>query len=76
MRRRTSADCSKTSNPSTRTVPLVAGMKPVMIRMVVVLPAPFGPRNPRIWPGTAVNDTSCTATRSPYRLLRCATSIM
>jgi len=28
MRRGTSLDCSKTSKPSTRTVPLVAGMKP------------------------------------------------
>ncbi len=41
---------SKTSKPSTVTVPLVAGMKPVMMRMVVVLPAPLGPRKPRISP--------------------------
>ena len=32
-------------------VPLVGGMKPVRMRIVVVLPAPFGPRNPRISPG-------------------------
>ena len=51
MRRRTSADCSKTSKPQTRTVPEVAGRKPVMIRIVVVLPAPFGPRKPSISPG-------------------------
>ena len=43
MRVRTSADCSKTSKPPTRTVPDVAGRKPVRMRMVVVLPAPFGP---------------------------------
>ena len=76
MRRRTSPDCSKTSKPSTRTVPLVAGMKPVMMRIVVVLPAPLGPRKPRICPGSAVNETSRIADRSPYRLLRFATSIM
>jgi hypothetical protein len=76
MRRRTSADCSKTSNPQTRTVPVVAGRKPVMTRSVVVLPAPFGPRKPSISPGDAEKETSWTAVRSPYRLLRFATSIM
>src|SRR6185369_3151761 len=76
MRFRTSADCSNTSNPATRTVPSVAGRKPVMTRMVVVFPAPFGPRKPRIWPGTAENDTSSTAARSPKRFVRCATSII
>ncbi len=76
MRRRTSALCSKTSKPSTFTVPVDAGMKPVMIRIVVVFPAPLGPRKPRICPDAAVNETSWTAVRSPNRLLRCATSIM
>ena len=32
-----------------------------MMRIVVVLPAPFGPRKPRICPGAAVNETSWTA---------------
>jgi len=65
MRRRTSFDWSKTSNPSTRTVPDVAGMKPVMMRIVVVFPAPLGPRNPRICPLPAVNETPSMALRSP-----------
>ena len=65
MRRRTSLDWVKTSKPSTRTVPLVAGRKPVMMRMVVVLPAPFGPRKPRICPEGAVNEASRTAASSP-----------
>jgi hypothetical protein len=30
--------------------PEVGGMKPARMRMVVVLPAPFGPRNPMISP--------------------------
>ena len=50
-------DCSKTSNPPTVAVPDVAGMNPVSMRIVVVLPAPFGPRNPRISPLFTVNDT-------------------
>lgn len=32
--------------PSTRMVPELARTKPSNIRNVVVLPAPFGPRNP------------------------------
>ena len=31
------------SKPPTVTVPAVGGMKPVIMRMVVDLPAPFGP---------------------------------
>ena len=29
-------------------------MKPAIMRMVVVLPAPFGPRNPNTSPGSTV----------------------
>ncbi len=32
-----------------------------MMRMVVDLPAPLGPRNPVTRPGVAVNETSSTA---------------
>ena len=46
IRLRTSNESSNISYPATLTVPLVAGMKPVMTRIVVVLPAPFGPRKP------------------------------
>jgi hypothetical protein len=63
--RRTSIDCSKTSNPAMEALPLVAGMKQVSIRMVVVLPAAFGPRKPRISPRPTVNETSCTAVLDP-----------
>ena len=28
----------------------------MMIRMVVVLPAPLGPTKPNIWPGSTAND--------------------
>jgi hypothetical protein len=34
--------------------------------MVVDFPAPFGPKNPRIFPGSALNDTLSTAFCEPY----------
>jgi hypothetical protein len=50
MRFLTSRGCSSTSNPATLADPDVGGRKHVNMRMVVVLPAPFGPRKPTIWP--------------------------
>ena len=50
MRLRTSRDSLKTSYPATVTRPLLAGIKQVRIRIVVVLPAPLGPRKPTICP--------------------------
>ena len=47
-----------------------------MSRIVVDLPAPFGPRNPVTIPGWTVNDRSSTAVCDPYRLVRFATVIM
>ena len=44
--------------------------------MVVVLPAPFGPRKPVIFPGSTPNDRLSTASVSPYRLVRPRASIM
>src|ERR1700677_3584537 len=57
MCRRTSMDSLATSKPATRAVPEVAGIKPVRMRMVVVFPAPFGPRNPRISPLFTAKET-------------------
>ena len=64
MRFFTSSGCSKTSKPDTLTVPLVGGRTPVRMRMVVVLPAPLGPRKPRISPDCTWKLTSSTAFRS------------
>ena len=50
MRFFTSIGCSSTSKPATLAVPSVGGRKHVRMRMVVVFPAPFGPRKPTIWP--------------------------
>ena len=44
--------------------------------MVVVLPAPFGPRKPVTFPGATSNDRLLTAILSPYRLLSPRTSII
>ena len=38
---------------------------PARIRIVVDLPAPFGPRKPTTWPLSTWNDTSRTAGYSP-----------
>ena len=45
--------------------PAVGVSRPVMQPMVVVLPAPLGPRSPKTSPGWAVKDISSTAVRSP-----------
>ena len=53
------------SKPATVTRPEVAAMRPAIIRMVVVLPAPFGPRNPTISPRATVNERSWTTVAEP-----------
>src|ERR1700679_3723127 len=47
-----------------------------MQRIVVVLPAPFGPRKPVTLPGSMPNVRLSTAILSPYRFVRPRTSIM
>jgi hypothetical protein len=49
---------------------------PVTIRIVVVLPAPFGPRKPTISPSSTVNEMPRTASTVPKRLTTSLTSIM
>src|SRR5216684_2102579 len=58
------------SNPSTRPSPLVGVMMPHNMRMVVVLPEPFGPRKANTSPSRTSNDSRSTAVRSPYTLVR------
>ena len=45
--------------------PLSGVARPKMQRIVVVLPAPLGPRKPTIRPGRAVNEAPSRATTSP-----------
>ena len=61
--------------PPTRARPEVGAARPRMIRMVVVLPAPFGPRKPVTWPGRTVKLRSSTAVTGPNRLVSPSTSI-
>ena len=62
--------------PATVALPDEAGVSPTMIRMVVVFPAPLGPRKPVTRPGRAVKLTSSTAANPPYFLLSDSTLIM
>src|SRR4030095_615901 len=43
--------------------------------MVVVLPAPLGPRKPKMVPGAIVSERSCTAWTSPKLLLKPSSTI-
>src|SRR5580693_3605582 len=64
-----SARASRTgSMPSTRTVPSPGRRYPSQISIVVVLPAPFGPRMAVTAPRGAVNVSPSTAAVDPYRL--------
>src|SRR5258708_17795244 len=56
--------------------PLVGLSSRAMMRMVVVLPAPFGPRKPWISPGSTERLTPSTAVKEPYVLTRASTAIM
>ena len=56
--------------------PLVGLSRVVSILMVVVLPAPFGPRKAKISPFCTSNETSFTALNSPNFLTRFSTWIM
>jgi hypothetical protein len=47
-----------------------------MTRMVVDLPAPFGPTKPVTWPGWTANDMPSSASVGPNHLRSPVTSIM
>src|ERR1043166_8771473 len=67
---------SSTSKPATDAVPEVGGRKHVRTRIVVVFPAPFGPRKPTIWPFSTSNEILSTATLRAYRFVRPSTLII
>src|SRR5438477_11904696 len=76
MRFFTSSGCSSTSKPATIAVPTVGGKKQVRTRMVVVLPAPLGPRKPTICPLGTSKEILSTATVRAYLLVRPLTVII
>ena len=61
--------------PNSRAWPPLAGSRPVSIFMVVVLPQPLEPRNPKISPRRMRKLTWSTATKSPKRIVRSCASI-
>src|SRR6266478_8272672 len=73
---RTSVRCVVTSSPSSSSEPLVACNSVVSILMVVVFPAPFGPRNAKISPGRTSKETSLTAMTVPNDLTTCWTRMI
>src|SRR6185437_1608220 len=72
MRSRTSL----TSRPRMRIRPASGGKMPSIMRSVVVLPAPLGPRKPRIEPFSSAKERSSTAVKSPKRLVTWESSTM
>ena len=56
--------------------PSSAASRPSITRIVVDLPAPFGPTKPVTWPGRTVKDIPSSATAGPNRLRSPATSIV
>ena len=64
------------SKPFTVAVPPSGVKKQASIFMVVLLPAPLGPKNPRTSPLAAAKLTSSTATALPKTLRKFFTSIM
>src|SRR6516165_878518 len=69
MRRLTSIGASSTSKPATVAEPDVGGRKQVSMRIVVVLPAPLGPRKPTICPFPTSKETWSTAVLRAYLLV-------
>src|SRR6266550_5154642 len=67
MRRLNAGPPLQGAKPATATRPLVGYSSPASILSVVVLPAPLGPRNPTISPGSMAKVTSRTAWTSRYR---------
>src|SRR5690606_12211074 len=66
MARRTPMGSSKTSHPLTSAVPDVGAMKQVRIFIVVVLPAPLGPRKPSTSPRLTSKEAVRSAVKEPY----------
>src|SRR6267378_2690481 len=55
--------------PATSARPALGARSVASTRTVVVLPAPFGPRNPKISPASTSKERSSKATRAPKRFV-------
>src|SRR5262245_59122896 len=72
----TSSGFSRTSKPATVAVPELGQRKQVNMRMVVVFPAPFGPRNPTISPFLTSKEMLSTARFREYLFVSSLTLII
>src|SRR6267378_2959441 len=63
------------SKPTIVALPEVGGSSVVSIFVVVVFPAPFGPRNPKISDFPTWNEMPATASLSPNFFVSCLASI-
>ena len=72
----TSDGSSRQSCPAMKAFPEEGARRVQRILMVVVLPAPLGPRNPNIVPSSTVKEIVSTAVRLPNFLTRFSTLIM
>ena len=70
-----SAPATAGSRPSTFSSPAVTGETAPIIRIVEVLPAPFGPRKPNVSPRSTVKSIVSTAVKSPNCLVSPRASI-
>jgi hypothetical protein len=68
--------CDRTSMPLILMVPVSAWFRSSMDLIVVVFPAPFGPRNPKISPLLMAKETLLTAVKWLYVFVRPLTSIV
>ena len=64
-----------TSSPSRRIFPDDGSSSPAIIRNVVVLPQPDGPKSTKNSPSAIVNDDSRTAMKSPKRFCKLSSRI-
>src|SRR5450755_3716191 len=75
MRERTPSGSRETSRPATRALPDVGLRSVQRTEIVVDLPAPLGPRNPKISPRRTARSMPRTASTVPYLLTRPVTSM-
>src|SRR5438445_13686603 len=65
----------RTLNPATVASPSVMSVRPVSNLIIVVLPAPFGPRRPKTVPDATFRVTWSTAVSFPYTFVRFSVTI-
>jgi hypothetical protein len=63
------------ADPATVADPEVGSSTPMSIRMAVVFPAPFAPRNPNTSPGSTWKVIASTAVKVPKRRVRARASM-